>query len=770
MTRTPSPGWQFCLVDTTFEGQSVAAIQSKLAGLTLIRPDFRNVPTAIAMDPVRGDQLWIKDGTMADITGPALVIGNEQNSRNEINLVNVVCQRVPVFAKFAESGRETTAPGAIYRVEEFSHGLHVAGGGVAAGDFSTGTRSKISALKELPPPAPTDIAPLPPQSTWVTVTTLGVKGDGIADETEALRRAIASHRALYFPCGAYRISDTLALRPDTVLVGLNAGAVRIFIDDKCPAFQGPGAPVPMVEAPPGGTNIITGIGIYTNGINPRAVAVKWMAGEHSMINDVRFLGGHGTAQLSGEREEIYNNTHTADPILQRRWDSQYPSLWVTDSGGGTFMDIWTPSPYAQAGMRISRTSTPGRIYELSVEHHVRNEVKLEDVSNWEIYALQTEEERGEGGFCLPLEIDRCRNVTIANFFSYRVISMFQPFASAVKVSNSTDIRFRNFHCWSNSRAQFDNAIVDPGNNIELRQREFASFTAGGKPASAGKSTASADYGRVQKLTGGFYHLSGGAVDAAGRFYAVDPHTQRIYRWTELDANPRLIADQPLDPINLACDNGGNLLVVSYTGSVYSLNPDKPGEPIQVLKPEPAAERPNAKAVLPVDYWSGGYALVEGGAPKCPAHFVSPDGSVFIPANDDFLTGRLSWGVKDHDLLRAYGLMPAKPGSPVFITLEEAGRTYSAELDRAGNLGAFKLFAQRGGEAVAAGPDGNVYIAEGQIFVYDRGGRLIKVIPVPERPLGLVFGGKDGRTLYIPSGTSLYVLRRGKPTAPANPPK
>ena len=30
ITRTPSPGWQFTLVDTTFEGQRVAAIQSEL--------------------------------------------------------------------------------------------------------------------------------------------------------------------------------------------------------------------------------------------------------------------------------------------------------------------------------------------------------------------------------------------------------------------------------------------------------------------------------------------------------------------------------------------------------------------------------------------------------------------------------------------------------------------------------------------------------------------------------------------------------------------
>ena len=160
----------------------------------------------------------------------------------------------------------------------------------------------------------------------------------------------------------------------------------------------------------------------------------------------------------------------------------------------------------------------------------------------------------------------------------------------------------------------------------------------------------------------------------------------------------------------------------------------------------------------MNYWSGGERLVHGEAAKCAAHFVSPDGSVFIPASEDFLSGKLFWGVKDHDLLRAYGLAAARPGTPVLVTLEAAGRTYQAEVDELGNLAGFKHFAQRGGEAVVADTAGNVFIAEGQIFVYERSGKLSEIITVPERPLGLVFGGKDHRTLYIPAGTALYAAR------------
>ncbi len=54
--------------------------------------------------------------------------------------------------------------------------------------------------------------------------------------------------------------------------------------------------------------------------------------------------------------------------------------------------------------------------------------------------------------------------------------------------------------------------------------------------------------------------------------------------------------------------------------------------------------------------------------------------------------------------------------------------------------------------------GNVYIAAGQVYVYDPQGRQIDTIEVPERPIQLAFGGRDGRTLFIAARTSLYAVR------------
>lgn len=757
MTRKPSPGWQFTLLDSTFEGQSKAAIKEHEAGLTLIRAQIRHTPTAISIDPDYSEELWVKDSVFEDISGPAVIVSNEHGLRTEINLEDIYCRNVPIFAQLRESNTNIPGRSEIYHVRNMTHGLTFAS---VSGPGEVKTHIEGESLKSMPEPVASDIPALPAQSTWVNLKTLGAKGDGTTDDTAAIRQAIASHRAIYIPTGRYIVTDTITLRPDTVLIGLHPSTTQFDIPDSTPAFQGPGSPKPLLEAPKGGTNIVTGIGLYTNGINGRAVGAKWMAGKDSLMDDVRFLAGHGTS-IPG-MSPIYNNTHTADTDLNRRWDSQYPSLWVTDGGGGTFANIWTPSTFAQAGMLISNTTTEGRVYELSSEHHVRNEVKLSHVSNWKIYSLQTEEERGEGPFCLPLSIEHSSNITVANYHSYRVVSSYQPFLNAIYVADSHDIRLRNIHVYGDNKVSFDNAvIVDAGGQQVVRNREFAAMTIDTSQkddkVQSKSSPVLAPGAKVERLTGGFYNISGAAVDPAGQLYFVDAHWQRIYRWLPEEKRAAIVRDSPLDPVQLAFDKAGDLMVVSYggTGTVYSFKPDALDEEVTQLKPEKAEPREGMTAVLPLNYWRNENDFVKWVPVARQYQYVSPDRTTFIPAGEDFVTGQLYYGTKMADVLRAFGLGKAVEGKRFYVSDESMQKTYSAEVGPDGTLKDVKLFTESGGESVAQDAAGNVYIAAGQVYVYNPSGQLIDTIDVPERPINLVFGGKDGRTLYILARTSLY---------------
>jgi sugar lactone lactonase YvrE len=770
-TRKPSPGWQFTVMDSTFDGQTQAAIREHEAGLTLIRPSFKNVPTAISIDANYADELWIKDGRFENISGPALVISNENSPRTEINAENLVFRNVPVVAEFRESGKKLRGPNEQFVVKTFSHGFHIDDIVMPnAAPNQIQTVFEAAPLAHLPAAVRSDIPDLPAMESWVNVRDLGAHGDAKTDDTEILRKAIAEHAVLYFPSGQYLVSDTIALKPDTVLIGLHPSITRLLLADGTPAFQGVGNPKPLLETPSGGKNIVTGIGLYTNGINPRAVGALWKSGSRSLMSDVRFLGGHGTIDPDASAEEsrkvwsqIYNNTHTADSSLNRRWDGQYPSLWVTEDGGGTFVNIWTPSTFAQAGLYVSHTSTPGRIYQLSSEHHVRNEAVFDDVSNWQFFALQTEEERGEGGFALPLEIRDSKNLLIANMHIYRVVSSYQPAPYAILVSHSADIRLRNIHCYSDSKVSFDDAVYDQTSGVEVRQREFAWLDISGQPPAARAKLNSkllADEAGVKKLAGGFFDISGGAVDKAGNFYFVGAKWQTIYRWSVADQQLYKVRDNPLDPVQLAFDRAGNLIVISYAGSgtVYSFDPNGKSAEVTLLNAQPAVPRPGLTAILPVDVWRNENDFVQALPVRKPYQFVSLDGTTFIPAGDDFVSGQLYYGSKIHDVLRAFGLAPVTPGKTFYISNEEGQKTYSAIVDSDGSIKDLKLFQDVGGESVTTDQDGNVYIAAGQIFVYDSSGKYLGTIEVPERPSQLLFGGPDGKTLFIAARSSLYAVR------------
>ncbi len=518
----------------------------------------------------------------------------------------------------------------------------------------------------------------------------------------------------------------------------------------------------------------------------------WCAGAGSLIDDVRFLGGHGSGT------NPYNNDHTADPDLHKRWDGQYPSLWVTHGGGGTFADIWTPDTFAQAGFYVSDTKTPGHVYELSNEHHVRNEIKFDHVENWDINAPQTEEEAGESPEALSLELDWSKNITIANYHAYRVTRSRAPFPAAVRLFHSADIHFRNVHvnaesgyatCDPNgcgtflrvSKFPYENSIEDVTHHLETREREFAvlDIPAAPRAPAAGDGSAVLEPGaRVRKLEDGFFSISGAAVDASGKLYFVDHHEQRIYGWST-DEGLTIERDSPLDPVNLAFDKAGNLLVVSSSGpggTVYSFRPGSPPDQIAVLALQPAGPHSGARAILPVNYWNNGefkdqldfstyaYTTLEQmfqqdvSTPKAK-EYVSADGSVFLPAGRVFQQGPAgsTAGWRFSDNLDTYGFLSANTGERIYVSSESEDVTYSALVGADGTLSDLRAFAQRGGESVAVDQKGNVYVANGQIFVYDRGGKPIGRIDVPERPIDIVFGGAGGRTLFILAHHALFAV-------------
>ncbi len=781
VSEKTSPAWQFTLIDSTFDGQREAAIREHEVDLTLVNAQISHTPIGIDIDEGYSDSLWGKDVRFEHVSKAAVVISKEKSPFTQIGFENATASDVPVFARFRESGSTMAGPGAAYHVTAFNYGLTLNGLG-QMGHFAV--NSQMQAVSSLPPRGRV-IPVLPGVDQWANAMDLGAKGDGTTDDTAALQKAIDTHRVVYLPMGHYMVTDTLHLREDTVLLGMHPSATQIDLAEETPAYQGVGNAKALVESAKGGNAIIDGIGLATGGINPRATALIWKAGEGSLVEDVRIHGGHGTVGPNGQRVDYSG--------AQFRMDGQHPGIWVTDGGGGTFIANWTPNTMADSGFYVSDTKTPGHVYELSAEHHNRHEIVLDGVENWEFLAPQTEQEVIDGLESTSLEIRNSKHILFANYHTYRVTRSLKPAPTAVKLFNVDDIRFRNLTtnaesgiatcdtkgCGTYLRASkfpYDNSITDFTHKLEEREREFAVLDVSANPATppAAQRPAGLETAKVEKLEDGFYSISGAAADAKGNLYFVDHHFQRIYRWSQ----PRgleIVSDAALDPVNVAVDKSGHLMVLSsdgIDGTVYSLDPWVPTPQITLIAATPATSHPGAVTALPGNVWNNGefkdqldpktytfttlaQMFARDMAVAKPKEYVSPDGSLVLPAFRVYNQGPVNFqGWRFSDTLDAFGFVTAKSGDRVTISNGSEARIYSGTVGEGGAVTDLKPLTDRGGESVAVDAKGRLFVANGQIFVYDASGAPLGRVDVPERPLQLVL---SGQTLFILTHHSLYSL-------------
>ena len=119
-----------------------------------------------------------------------------------------------------------------------------------------------------------------------------------------------------------------------------------------------------------------------------------------------------------------------------------------------FKNIWMPTS-GPDGLHISDTRARP-VWMISVEHHLDVEVVLENVSNWKIVALQTEENLGSEYAC-SICIENCWDLEIANLFQYRVqaIDIQHPYATAI--NNCKNVTINGIHCFSIGPTPFTNA-------------------------------------------------------------------------------------------------------------------------------------------------------------------------------------------------------------------------------------------------------------------------------------------------------------------------
>lgn len=265
---------------------------------------------------------------------------------------------------------------------------------------------------------------------------------------------------------------------------------------------------------------------------------------------------------------------------------------------------------------------------------------------------------------------------------------------------------------------------------------------------------------IVELADGFQFTEGPAADAEGNVFFTDIPANRIHKWS-VEGQLSTFRENSGGANGLFFDKDGKLLgCEGDNGRLVSI--DSKGN-VTVL-----ADKYNDKPFnKPNDLWIAPNGGVYFSDPVYGRASVVQDGEHVYYLTPECVVSRFSprqvIRVVD-DMVRPNGLIGTPNGKSgtepptLLVTDHGARKTYKYKINNDGTLSDKTLFASVGSDGMTIDNEGNIYLTENGVLVYDSAGNQIDRIGVPQRPSNVCFGGKDGQTLFITARTSIYSIQ------------
>jgi len=258
---------------------------------------------------------------------------------------------------------------------------------------------------------------------------------------------------------------------------------------------------------------------------------------------------------------------------------------------------------------------------------------------------------------------------------------------------------------------------------------------------------------LKKLAGDFDFTEGPAADKAGNVYFTDQPNNRIMVWRTDGVLSTFM--QPCGRSNgMFFDTNGNLWsCADEKNELWRISPDKS---IEVI-----LNKYNGKLLNgPNDLW------------------VAPDGSIYftdpyykrawwdhaeMPQDKQcvyFLSAdRKTLKRVEDELLQPNGIVGTPDGRILYVADIRGNKTWTYLINADGTLTGKKLFCEMGSDGMTIDAKGNIYLTGKGVTIFDKTGKRIGNISVPENwTANVCFGGKNRKALFITASTGFYMIR------------
>lgn len=259
--------------------------------------------------------------------------------------------------------------------------------------------------------------------------------------------------------------------------------------------------------------------------------------------------------------------------------------------------------------------------------------------------------------------------------------------------------------------------------------------------------------KLEKLAGEFTFTEGPTCDKEGNVFFTDQPNNRIMKWSVGGKLSTFL--QPAGRANgMFFDVQGNLIACADEKTeLWSITPD--GKHTVLAK-----EYEGKKLNGPNDVW----VRSDGSLYFTDPFYKRPWWDYNEPPQE---TQQVYFLSADHkslkrvtsDLAQPNGIIGTPDGKTLFVADIRAGKTYAFDIQADGSLTNKRLRCELGSDGMTLDTEGNLYLTGKGVFVFDKNGKQIEHIDVPESwTANVSFGGKDHQTLFITASKGLYSIK------------
>lgn len=258
--------------------------------------------------------------------------------------------------------------------------------------------------------------------------------------------------------------------------------------------------------------------------------------------------------------------------------------------------------------------------------------------------------------------------------------------------------------------------------------------------------------KVTKVGGDYKFTEGPSVAPDGRVFFTDQPNDRIDIWSEKNGISTFM--QPCDRSNgtyfnkkgelVACaDLHNRLVIITMDKQMKTIAENFDGQPLNA--PNDLWIAPNGGIYFSDpyyhrEYWETGRKELQD---KRGVYYLTPEGKV-IRVIDDYK--------------QPNGLIGTPDGKTLYVSDINDRKIWKYDIQADGTLSNKTFFAPEGSDGMSIDNKGNVYLTNKAVSVFDKTGKKIAAIEIPETPSNVCFGGKKRNILFITARTSVYTLK------------